>query len=331
MLKFYDNVGARDEVTCDLTLPDLPSNVVWMDLLDPTAEELSFVERFAKVILPDDESLEDLQTVSRLRFEGDILQVFTPVLFRDPAGEVRTTTVGFFLTPKLLVTVRTEELLSFTNYINRKVKPGDATVHVATDVFVGLLEAIVDRMADAVEALGAELDRVSRQIFTNPADSPKRIKPIKYEAELESILHTVGRSGDLTSNIRDSLLGIGRLLAFVTANAQDKLPNGVKNRIKTLRQDIASLNDYETRLTDKVQFLLDSTLGFINIDQNRLFRLLTIASVVGIPPTFVVGLYGMNFKNMPEYDWAWGYQWGLLLVSISMVVPAIWLRRKGWF
>ena len=102
-------------------------------------------------------------------------------------------------------------------------------------------------------------------------------------------------------------------------------------RLDTLKGDIASLNDYENRLSDKVQFLLDSTLGFINVEQNKTFKLLTIASVIGIPPTFVVGLYGMNFKNMPEYDWAYGYQWGLFLVLMSVVVPVVWLRLKGWF
>ena len=93
---------------------------------------------------------------------------------------------------------------------------------------------------------------------------------------------------------------------------------------------MAALGDYENRLTDKVQFLLDSTLGFINIEQNRTFKLLTVASVIGIPPTFIVGLYGMNFKVMPELEWQYGYAWGLFLVVVSIVVPMVWLRLKGW-
>ena len=80
-----------------------------------------------------------------------------------------------------------------------------------------------------------------------------------------------------------------------------------------------------------MQFLLDSSLGFINIEQNRIFKILTIASVIGIPPTFVVGLYGMNFKTMPEYDWSYGYQWGLGLIAISIIVPTVWLKVRGWF
>ncbi len=332
MIKLYDNVGSRDEVPCDLSAAVLPPGVVWLDLYDATPAELDFVERVVDLKLPSDDRLTDLQTSSRLRLDGETLQVFTPVVFRDAADRVRITTVGFILSPKLLVTLRTEELKSFSDYIQRKTTAADEhKVHTATDVFVGLMETIVDRLADGMEKVGAELDEVSRNIFNGHLDRTQHPKPIKYEADLQSILQIVGRSGELTSNVRDSLLGIGRVLAFIATNVQEKLAADPKMRIKTLRQDIAALNDYESRLTDKVQFLLDSTLGFINIDQNRMFKLLTVASVIGIPPTFVVGLYGMNFKNMPEYDWAYGYQWGLLLVALSIAVPVIWLKTKGWF
>ncbi len=329
MIKAYDNVGRRDEVSCDLTGGALPDGVVWIDLLDPQPDELRYVEQFLPVPLPDDEDLGELQTATRLRSDGETVQVFTPVVFRDSETILRTTTVGFILGVHLLVTIRTEELFAFRDYIQRETKE-EQRIHAPADVFVGLLETIVDRIADGMQKVGAELDEVSRAIFSPKLDRVPTQKPVRYEAHLEKTLRTIGRSGDLTSTIRDSLLGLGRLLAFVSANAADNMPAGAKARAETLRQDIASLNDYETRLTDKVQFLLDSTLGFISIDQNRLFKLLTIASVLGIPPTFVVGLYGMNFKNMPEYDWSWGYQWGLLIVALSIIVPAVWLRWKGW-
>ena len=171
------------------------------------------------------------------------------------------------------------------------------------DALLGLLDAIVDRMADGMEAVGADLDMMSKRIFGCHDGPPE--KPNKLERGLQDSLQIVGRSGDTTSNARDSLLGLNRMVGFVQANAQTHLSGDDEKRLGTIKQDIASLNDYETHLTDKVQFLLDSTLGFISIEQNRTFKLLTIASVIGIPPTFVVGLYGMNFKNMPEYDWAY--------------------------
>ena len=332
MIKLYDDVGSRDEVPCDLQGDGLPSDVVWVDLYDATPAELAYVERVVGLKLPPDERLTDLRTTSRLRRDGEVFQLFTPVVWRDPADRVRVTTVGFILSPKLLVTLRTEELRSFADYVQRKTTPADENrVHSATDVFVGLMETVVDRLADGMGRVGADLDGVSRTIFAGHLDRARHPKPVQYESDLQAILGVVGRSGELTSNIRDGLLGLGRILTFLEANLEGKLAPGPQSRIASLRQEIAALNDYESRLTDKVQFLLDSTLGFINIDQNRMFKLLTMASVIGIPPTFVVGLYGMNFKNMPEYDWAYGYQYGLLLVALSILIPAVWLKLKGWF
>ena len=332
MIKLYDRVGHPDEIAFDFADATLPDEVVWVDLYDATREELQFVERVVQLALPGDDDLTDLQTSSRLRLDGDTFQVFTPVLFRDATNQLRITTVGFVLSPDRLVTLRTEELRSFSDYVRRKRAPGEQTkVQSPVAIFLGLLDAIMDRLADGMELVGADLDTVSRKIFNGHLDRTRHPKPVKYEADLEVTLQVIGRSGELTSNVRDSLLGLGRVLAFVSSNASERLDDGARDRVNTLRQDIASLNDYETRLTDKVQFLLDSTLGFISIDQGRMFKLLTIASVIGIPPTFVVGLYGMNFKGMPEYDWAHGYAWGWFLIIVSAVVPAVLLKLKGWF
>ena len=105
----------------------------------------------------------------------------------------------------------------------------------------------------------------------------------------------------------------------------------VKTRLDTLRQDLASLNDYESHLLNKLQLLMDATLGLINVEQNDIIKVLTIVSVVGVPPTLIASMYGMNFKNMPELDWAWGYAWGLAWIVISALVPLIWFKWRGWF
>jgi magnesium transporter len=102
-------------------------------------------------------------------------------------------------------------------------------------------------------------------------------------------------------------------------------------RMKTLQQDVASLDDYKTHLSDKVQFLLDAMVGLIGIAQNDVFKVLTIVSIVGIPPTLIAGIYGMNFKGMPEYDWAWGYPYGLAVIALSAIIPLAWFKWRGWF
>jgi magnesium transporter len=235
------------------------------------------------------------------------------------------------LSERLLITIRFVELKSFGDFFERKPFAITDPSQAGIELFLGIIETVVDRMADAMEQIGVDLDRMSRKIFEPEADGDAATKPVRVERRLSRTLKSIGQNGDYTSKARDSLLGLGRLVTYVSTHAGEHVSPPVKSRLKTLRQDIASLNDYESRLTEKVQFLLDSTLGFINIEQNRLFKLLTIASVVGVPPTFVVGLYGMNFKNMPEYDWAYGYEWGWVLIIVSILVPTLWLKWRGWF
>jgi magnesium transporter len=145
------------------------------------------------------------------------------------------------------------------------------------------------------------------------------------------VLRRVGRCGDLASKIRDSLLGIGRIVPYVSSMGADWLPGEVKPHLRTLHQDIVSLTDYDHHLTNKVQLLLDATLGLINVEQNDIIKVLTIVSVVGVPPTLVASMYGMNFKHMPELDWAWGYPYGLALILLSAVLPVAWFKWRGWF
>jgi magnesium transporter len=227
-----------------------------------------------------------------------------------------------------LLTIRFVELKLVGAFADRAAEPGTVH-HSSAGAFSGLLEAIVDRMADGLEAIGADLDGVSKHIFrVDPASAPPRGRA--SEDDLREILRRVGRAGDLASKIRDTLLGIGRMVPYVTSLAADWLPPEVKPRIETVRQDIVSLNDYDAHLNSKVQLLLDATLGLINTEQNNIIKVLTIVSVVGVPPTLVASMYGMNFKHMPELDWAWGYPYGLLLIALSAILPLLWFKLRGW-
>ena len=138
-------------------------------------------------------------------------------------------------------------------------------------------------------------------------------------------------SGDLASKIRDSLLALARIVPYVATMRGPELPTTVKTRLDTLRQDLTSLNDYEFHLLSKVQLLMDATLGLINVEQNDIIKVLTVVNVVGVPPTLVASMYGMNFKYMPELDWSWGYPYGLALIVISALAPLIWFKWRGWF
>ena len=329
MIKLYDATGESRPV--DLAASTIPPGIIFVDLLRAETDEIAYVERATHLHLPSPARLSEVETSSRLAMENDALVVTSPVVYRGADGEVLNTPVGFVLLAGLVVTIRFVELKSFDDLLAQKPFRVKNPKQGGVEVFLGLLEIVVDRMADAMEQVGADLDAVSQSIFEPNRDGHVSNKPIRVERRLTRTLKTVGRSGDLTSHARNSLLGLGRLVAYVGTHGADWCDAIAKDRLNTLRQDIASLNDFESRLTDKVQFLLDSTLGFINIEQNRTFKILTVASVIGIPPTFMVGLYGMNFKYMPEYDWPHGYAFGLTLIALSIIVPTVGLKIRGWF
>ena len=150
-------------------------------------------------------------------------------------------------------------------------------------------------------------------------------------AALRGLIRTTGALGQVLGKLRASLLTAGRAVPFLQTEAKPWLQEGAANRLATVKADLASLDEYEGHLSNKVQFLLDAALGLINMDQNDSFKVLTVVSVVGIPPTLIASIYGMNFHYMPELSWPWGYAYGLTLIVLSAVIPLIWFKLKGWF
>jgi len=330
MLALYNNRGVRIELAADAVKPALPTDVVWIDLLNPEASEVEFVEKTTGLAVPSVEELSEIESSSRLRARNGALYLSAPLIYRPEPDQPLSTPAGFVLTRDRLITVRFAELPSFASFADRTI-PADSPPVTGAGIFAELLEAIVDRLADALERSASELDGLSHRLFrAGPAAPLSRRRSIE-EADLKVILRRVGHNGDLASKIRDSLLGIARIVPFVLTLAADWLPAEVKPRLETLRQDVASLNDYDAHLVNKVQLLLDATGADINIDQNNIIKVLTIVSVVGVPPTLVASMYGMNFKYMPELNWAWGYPYGLALIALSAILPLLWFKWRGWF
>jgi magnesium transporter len=328
MLSAHTCIADKSAIITDLSA--LPADVVWVDLFNGDAAEVAFIERATGLHVPTLTDLSEIESSSRLRVEKGALYLSTPIVFRTKFGEFHTTSVGFVLTRDLLMTIRFADLKVFSTFAESASKAGTAH-HSSAGAFVGLLEAIVDRMADGLEGVGADLDSVSHRIFNMDATrTAARRQPAREDADLREILQSVGRAGDLTSRIRDSLLGFGRMVPYVVSLGAEWLSAEVKPHLETVRQDIASLNDYDAHLTNKVQLLLDATLGLINVEQNSIIKVLTIVSVVGVPPTLVASMYGMNFKHMPELDWAWGYPYGLALIALSAILPLLWFKLRGW-
>jgi magnesium transporter len=301
----------------------------WVDLYNPTTEEIDRACTDYQLNIPPREQLEEIEFSSRLQYEDGVFTISVPVTpHKKPGeGEDETSPLGFVLTKDLLVTVR------FTNLhtMNAIIARTERRERSSSDIFMIFIEALIDYSADRLEELRAEALKISQRIFHKDMQAWQKNKVAKVNSMLRDTLVEIGDMGERLSHIRDTLLVLQRATPFVTEHGDGWLEAKVKTRLKTASADVVSLNDYEVHLTDKIQFLLDADLGFINTEQNDLFKVLTIASVVGIPPTFVASMYGMNFHNMPELSWTYGYEWGLFLIILSTVLPIAWFKWRGWW
>ena len=303
----------------------LIAKAFWVDLLNPTSDEIARVSAEAGIRVPSRESLQEIETSSRLRAEEQVLYLSMPLARQDEAAGFAAIPLGFILSPELLVTIRYSVLQAFTQV---EADVGRGLCADGLTVFAALIEGIVDINADRLEKLSSDMAVISAQVFGPQAVSAKAKK--RSSRALRANLSAVGAAGDQLSRIRESLLGLQRIIGYVLKMAADWLSQ-VKTRLDTAQQDLASLVDFEAHLSGKTQFLLDAILGFINTEQNDIFKVLTIVSVVGIPPTLIASMYGMNFHNMPELSWRWGYPYGLMLIALSILVPILWFKRRGWW
>jgi magnesium transporter len=204
---------------------------------------------------------------------------------------------------------------------------GDADNIDPAFAFVRLLEELVDRVADLLEGTVRDLDEASHVIFRPDAKGVR----LAREAELlRRLMIRTGRTSERMARVQYSLVCLDRIAKFTVDRARDWITPELPSRLQTVSSDIASLVQFAEALVNRVQLLQDAATAIINIDQNEVVKVLTVASVVGIPPVVVVGIYGMNFKNIPELNWAWGYPFAVALAIITALVPLAWFRWKKW-
>lgn len=321
------NLFAADRRGCLVKVevaPDgpLPAEAVWIDLLAPTREEERRVEALLGVEVPTHEEMQEIEVSSRLYEENGALYMTATVLCKAQSERPETAAISFILAGDRLVTVRYAEPQPFALFAARCQRaPG---VHTRGDaVLAGLLDALIDRIADILEHIGREVDDISHEIFEHSA------KPGR--GDFQGILRRLGLRGDLTSKVRESLVSVGRLLMFLTqASTAQKIAKNLRDRLRTMSRDVRSLTDHVSFLSSKINFLLDATLGMINIEQNAIIKIFSVVAVVFLPPTLIASIYGMNFAYMPELEWVPGYPWALLLMLASAITPYLYFRRRGW-
>ncbi len=297
-------------------------NLVWLDLNKPDEEEVRLVERCTGLAIPTLADMQEIEASSRLYDEGDALFMTATLVAQVEAGDPVSAPVTFIVTPRALVTLRHTEPKSFRIFAAsaQKSRLGDVR---AEGVFLSLLETIVDRFADILERISADADRISTEIFH--ADE------IPDERPLEELLKATGRCGELTSKLRESVASSIRLLTWFGHPEHGFIRDpAIRERIKTLGRDLASLGDYTNYQTSKIQFLLDATLGRINIEQTKIIKIFSVAAASFLPPTLIASIYGMNFDVMPELHWPFGYPLAIGAMLLSAALPLWYFRRKGW-
>lgn len=325
MLHAFTLADGRAQKVPDPCSREALAKAVWIDLEDATAEEHSLVESATGLTVPARAIINEIESSSRLGARHGTLFLNMPLLNMVPNGATGVS-AGFVLSEDRLISVRFAPSRIFDAYSERMLRHETGTIS-GPHVFVGLLEGIVDRQADGLEYVRDELEKVSHTIFnmgTGPATGRK-----SEDAMLKRILGELGNLGDLISHIRDTQVSAARIVPYVETMAP-WMSDELHTRLETLRHDIQSVSEFDTHLNDKTQFLLDATLGFISIAQNNVMKVMAIASVVGIPPVLIAGVYGMNFKNIPEYDWAWGYAWGWGLIILTTLIPLAIFRWQKW-
>ena len=302
---------------------ELADDVVWIDLLRPTPDEERAVERALAVDMPTREEMREIEASSRLYQEGEGTFMTATIMTRTETELPEAGAITFVLVGDCLVTLRYTEPHPFTTFAQRAQRQHVLRQSGET-ILVGLLEAVVDRIADILETVGSDVDRLSHDVFAS--GKPDNKEPTDFN----EIIQRIGRDGDLTSKSRESLVSLSRLLTFVTTKTETPALREAIPRIAILTRDVQSLDDHASFLSGKVNFLLDATLGMLNIAQTDIIKIFSVAAVMFLPPTLIASIYGMNFELMPELGWTIGYPVALVLMVASAVGPYLYFKHRGW-
>jgi len=307
--------------------PGVLRRAVWIDLLNPTPEEERRVQEALRFEIPTREEMQEIESSSRLYKEDDALFLTAPFLYGVEKGELGSTAITFVLGNVNLVTVRYATPRAFAVFSARCQRTPLALLPTPDAVMLHLFEQVVDRIADILERVGADMDRASQSAFRTAREP---MKATRKDADLKQTLITLGQVGEVTTRANETLLGLSRILTFLGAEKATAVRKENQALVKSLVRDVRSLVEHANFLNSKANFLLDAVLGIINVEQNAIIKTFTVASVALMPPTLIASIYGMNYEVMPELKWEFGYPLALLLMVVSSILPVLYFRRKGW-
>lgn len=284
---------------------------LWLDLINPTSEEEALIEQFLNLNIPTREEMQEIELSSRLYKEEDVLFMTATMVAQSQSISPNQDAVTFVLTPKQLITIRYIEPQAFKLFASIVPK---LRITNSASFLTELLDATIDRFADVLEMISRQLELFSRDVF-----QPK----IPNSPSYQNLLQQLGINGDLNSKMVESLVSFGRLISFFDQSSGGSIDNAHHVRLMTLSKDINSISDHAHFISNKISFLLEATLGMVQIEQNAIIKIFSVAAVIFLPPTLIASIYGMNFHVMPELSWKYGY-----ILAIGLMLFASWLPYK---
>jgi magnesium transporter len=307
---------------------EIPTGSIWIDMIEPTVEEDEKVQRFIGAAIPT-RSDPDYAEPPEAHYAENGVRYLQASMISEPDDTPDVTDVTFVVAPAALVTVRYDVCESFDIFGQKLCKPSPASSSPDA-VAVGLVNTAINRSARALTQAGVNLDQIASRVFRAKEKKENRNKIYS------DTLWDLGREDERISNLRESLVSIERLLLFLAADANgdmakpDKAQKAVRGATKTALRDLQSLEEDASFKAQKVQFLLDATLGLINLAQNDIIKLFSVLAVIFMPPTVIASIYGMNFKMMPELEWSFGYPMAIVLMVCAAALPYLFFRWKKW-
>jgi magnesium transporter len=303
----------------------IPAGALWIDLVEPTREEDRLVEAYLGIEIPTREEMQDIEPSSLLYTENSARYMTARIICSSETSVPKLTPISFILTDNALVTVRYDEPRSFQLFAARIGKPGVCTRQPEA-VLDGLIEAIIDRAAEVLRKVGDDIEGTSRSVFETDAATSDRGKGF------QTVIRSLGRHGDLISNVQESMVSLERMLLYLSTNtARPKRSSGFEAEWRTAVRDVKSIEEHALFLSSKMQFILDATLGLVSLEQNRIVKIFSVLAVIFMPPTLVASVYGMNFKSgMWELEWEHGYKMALLLMACAAALPYLFFKWKKW-
>jgi len=313
---YVPNNGTLTPVAVQAGEP-LPEGAVWIDLLAPTREEEVLAEEALAIELPTHEEMREIEISSRLYQENGALFMTATMMTHVDAESPEAEPVTFVLIGHRLATIRYANPLPFRVFATQVQRQSELAISGET-VLAGLLDAIIDRVANVLERVQHDMNQVSRTIFS------------RRKIDYEEVLRTIGLAEGLTSRSRESLVSIGRVLSFLSRPSEVKPNKALARSLKTLSRDVLALSDHSNFLANNITFLLNAMLGMSNIEQTDIIKIFSVMSVLFLPPTLIASIYGMNFQFMPELGWPFGYPLSLFLMMLSGLLPYLYFKRRGW-